>query len=356
MKSDEIHSKQKHNENEYIDFETISDEDLRKIKGLDLLNPDSKEKFLNKCSKIIVPEKVHAYDDLIKSHEDEMLLRKASDKGNKFRDSDVFMLGSLKPKIRNNIPVIPIEVSDERIKRAYRIVNTFIKAVKEFNGTAVVERYVKQDNLMISIFGEVYFFTIIEQKEKNRRRNLGRNQDKSINSFRPMYEKSYNGVLEIKLKRSLTTKEKEEDNNELSFIDKPDYKLEDFLGEIFINLRKNANEVKGLKIIKNREETRFLEKRRLEHEIKVKEEKLKERFKQKQLLIQNIENHMGNWIKSKELFKYAEDLEKEIHSIDDEKDKEMLSLYIKLVKEKAESLKSVKEIIDEMKSVYGDIN
>ena len=167
-----------------------------------------------------------------------------------------------------------------------------------------------------------------------------------------MYEKSFNGILEIKLNRNLTNKEK--DNNELSFVDKPEHKLEDSLGEIFINLRKEINETKILEIIKNREEIRFLEKRILEHEIRENEEKLKEKLKQKQLLIQNIENHMDNWMKSKELFRYAEELGKEINSIDNEKEKEMLLQYIKLVKEKAESLKSVKQVIDEMKSVYGD--
>ena len=107
---------------EYIEFNDLSDEELKKIKGLELLNPYYKEKFIEKCSKITVPEKVHAYDDLIKAHEDEISHRKARDKDHGFSDSDLFNLSSLNLKIREKTPVIPIEVSDEQIKRAYRIV------------------------------------------------------------------------------------------------------------------------------------------------------------------------------------------------------------------------------------------
>lgn len=47
------------------------------------------------------------------------------------------------------------------------------------------------------------------------------------------------------------------DNNGLIFLDKLEHKLEYSLEEIFINLRKDANEAKILEIIKNREEKNF---------------------------------------------------------------------------------------------------
>lgn len=348
----------------FIDTDTLSIEELKELKELDsmnLLTSDSKKRFINWCSKIKVPKRIENYDPLILAHQSEIAYRKARDEEHKFKDITYSMLSKSKIKYQNNQAAIPINVSEKEIGRVYRIMDTFIKAIRELNGRIKVElsERKEEDFASIDLNGNTASFIISERKVKRRSLQSNFQQENVTRGFRPSYEGVFNGELIIEFNEVIHFS----DGNKvpelpLKFEDSINIKLEDQLGEILIALCTLLNKVKIANIIRNREyaekknvQRRFYE---IEEENKRQLQITEEQRCKKEHLVEGMEQQMENWYKSQRLKKYAEELETFVATAADANTKEILKAYIILVNKKAESCNPIDDILNEVKKIVSE--
>lgn len=346
----------KHKIIELIDLENQTSEQLKELGGMDLFTPESRESFLKWCSKIQIPKRIDNYDPLINDYQNEIAYRKARDEEHQFRDVfRYFMSMTYKIEYRNNRAVLPISVSDKKTNRALRIVDTMIKSVKELGGEVTVGAG-ENDNATFRIFDHAFSFQMNEKMVKRRSLLSNLSSDNKSMEFRPMYEKIYSGVFEIELKEILNYWVKVKAPGVYSFVDSVGSQIESQLGEIFSLLCKSAIEAKIANIIADREnEIKEKEQRRLrkiEEERKIKHQQLEEQNRRKQQLTQNIEKQLEAWNISQKLRRYADELEKHKTDMDDEKAKELLSVYITLVRQKADGCNPITDILKKVEGIF----
>ena len=125
---------------EFLNLSDKSTEELQQMEGLEILTAQSQKDFLKWCKNIQVPRKVDPYHPLIIEYQKEMEYRKLRDKEHKFREHFRYGLVSYYAKVeyRENVLVLPIDVSEKQQQRAFRIVDTFIKLIAELKGKVKV--------------------------------------------------------------------------------------------------------------------------------------------------------------------------------------------------------------------------
>jgi len=339
---------------EFIEIDNIPDDELSNIDGLDLLTNDAKEAFLKRCSRIKIPSKIEHYDTLIKEHQNEIEYRKVRDKEYRLQPYFFFLPWKTKVENRNNRAVLSIQVSDKQASRAYKIIDTIFKAVKEFNGISQIDTHDK-DSCLVSIFGHSFEFLMIEHKVKRRDLISNSQQENIEKKFRPMYESVFNGELEIEFKERFNYWEKGKIPKTVIFSDCINSPIENQLGEIFKELYKLANENKIANVISENKSKKIEEEQKRVHEIEEENKRklleIEERNRRKQHLVQNIEQQMDGWFKAQKLLSYAKELEVLVAATNDETTKELLSAYISLVRKKAEKLEPIKDVLNELKAI-----
>jgi len=343
---------------ELIDMSDQSSEQLKELDGLDLLAPESKERLLKWCKKIEVPKRIAQYNPLIVDYQAEMEYRKKRDEEHRFRDVFRFSMYLMyeKPKIqyRKNKAVLPISVSNKHANRAFRIIDTLIKLVGDWDGTVAV-RSGEEDNASFRLFGHVFSFQLTESMVKRRSLLSSLSPEKAPTDFKPMYEKVFSGRFKIEFTEILDYSHKDKTPKAFKFEDSVDNPIENQMGDIFIVLCQTANEAAIIDIIAKREmKLKEIEQKRLQEIEGEKRRRLlqiEEQNRRKQNLIHNIENQMEGWFKSQKLLKYAEELEAFASDTNDETVREPLSTYIKLVRQKAEKCDPVKVILTEVKAI-----
>jgi len=198
---------------------------------------------------------------------------------------------------------------------------------------------------------------------KQRSLLLNAESEHIVVDFRPMYEKVPSGMLEIELKIIPDYRESDRSTGAIRFVDSFKVPIEKRLGEMFTELLRAAIVSKIKKIVADRE---FKERVKEQQRVNEIEEDNKKRFrelekqareheeqaKRKQRLIENIENQMMGWDKSRKLLKFAEELEAFASDIGDDTIKSPLLTYIDFVREKADKCDPVADILNEVKALY----
>lgn len=269
-------------------------------------------------------------------------LRENVNKGNSYDISSF-------SKTHGSQAVLPINVSDRQLNRAYRIVDTILKAISQIKGKYSVDRSEK-DNINISILGFGISFELSECKTK--RRHLLSNV--AINDFRPLYEDVFDGRLQIDWKiskhgyyhsdRDLYTSQ--------SYADSDETPLEKQVTSMVFNIYKQCcdNEIRYFyerreQILRNEHE----EEARIERE---KAERLKKREAEKQArknaLVKDISEHATDWFKHEQLSKYADELDAHLCTFEDLEEVQLIKEYIRLVRENANKYNPLNRIIQVM--------
>lgn len=83
-----IHTEDKKYIIEIKDISEKPDSELEGIDGMELLTPESKEKFIKWCKEIQVPKKIDNYNQLIIEYQKEIEYRKARDEEHRFHVLD----------------------------------------------------------------------------------------------------------------------------------------------------------------------------------------------------------------------------------------------------------------------------
>ncbi|WP_312338001.1 hypothetical protein [Anaerospora hongkongensis] len=357
-----LKDKKQEREIEFIDISSQSTEVLKTLAGMDVLQQQSQEDFTNWCRRIQVPKKVDLYHPLIIEYQEEIEYRKARDKEHKFHDHFRYTDISFKSKVkyRENTPVLPILVSDKQLQRAFRIIDTLIKAVENLEGKVTVDKSSyrpkeAKDNVSITVFQSLVSFQVTEIMSKRRDVMANMSEEKKIREFRPLYEKIFTGMLEIELKQISSSWEKDKTQRLFILKDSTELPLESQIGEMVQFMFKAAQEAKLDRIIRERE---VEEKRKeCEHRREIEQEEQRKlqaqiaQEKRQKQLVANIEQQMDDWFKAQRLRQYAEALEEYAIAISDEVTKERLSAYIVLVRQKAEGCDPVDVILNEIRSI-----
>lgn len=344
---------------EFIDIGSQSIEVLKTLAGMEVLQQQSQEDFAKWCRKIQVPKKVDLYHPLIIEYQEEIEYQKVRDKEHKFRDHFRYTDISLNSKVqyRDNKPVLPIMVSDKQLYRAFRIIDTLIKTVENLDGKVTVDKssyHPKEakDNVSITVFQSSFSFQITEIMSKRRDVMANMSEEKKVREFRPLYEKVFTGILEVELKQTPPSWEKDKTERVFTLKDSTELPLENQMGEMIQFMFKAAQEAKIDRIIREREDEEKRKER--EHQREIEQEKQKKlqaqialEKRQKQL-VADIEQQMDDWFKAQRLRQYAEALEAYALAQGDESIKELLFAYIILVYQKAESCDPINDILNEI--------
>jgi len=347
-------------EMKFIDISAQSTEKLKKLDGLDVLTPRSREAFERWCGKIHVPKKVDPFHPLIIEYQKEIEYRKVRDREHQFRDMFQFRDVTLFPKVqyRTDHMVLPINVSDKQNNRVCRIVDTLIKAVEELDGKVKVGNlYYNQrevvDGAVITLFKNSFSFQVKEAMAKRRAIISDMPLEKRAHDFRPMYEKVLSGKLELKLNRTPDYWEKGKTERVLALADSAETSLEEQLGEAFKWMVQTAQKAKIAWIIQKREEE--IRERERERQRTIEEKKQKklqailDMEKRQKQLVENIEPQMAGWFKAQKLRQYADEIEAYAKQVVESEEKESLVRYVQLVRREAKKTDPIAEIIQEIK-------
>jgi len=336
-----------------IGIQDLSLDQLSNMHDFDLLLPGSCEVFLNWCSRLAVPGRVHAYHDLVSRHQSEMEYRKARDKEHTFRDDGIRIWRPVeKVKYRDNEAVIPINASSRQYNRACKIVDTILKSLEELKARFSFERGNK-DNITITLLSTALSFELFEHKSK--RRYLI--DQSSSQDLRPLYEKVFDGRLQINWTACKTGyySSNKSPSTCLSYIDSDDKPLESQIPAMVIEVCRlcfnneilNGLEEKERAIQYEQEKKKRLEKEHAEQKQK-QEEKRQVHIDS---LIKDLAEHADNWFKREYLLRYADELENYLITYKEGETVQLLQGYIRLVRENADKYNPINRIIDEMRAI-----
>jgi len=339
---------------ELLDLDELTVEQLTNMHDFDMLAPGSLDVLTDWCNGLTVPVRIQDYDVLISKHKSEMEYRKERDKEYPFKDDGINLWRPFeKVKYRSNEAVIPVTVSDRQINRAYRIVDTILKAFRQLKCSFSVDRG-DRDNISITLLSTVVSFDVHECKTK--RRHLI--DSKYLQDLRPLYEEVYDGRLQINWQISKSGYYYGSDKTHLvnlTFIDKSNNLLENQISAMILEVYKYCcnNEISNVLDHKNRTLQYEQEKNeRLAMELAETQQKREEEKQAlKEVFINNISEHANNWFKHERLSRYADELETHLASCSDEKTVLLLQEYIRLVRDNADKCNPLSHILDEMRAI-----
>lgn len=331
-------------------------EQLEKMHGLDLLTPSSLEVFTDWCNSLVVPSKIRDYHELISKHKAEIEYRKERDNEYPFRgDRYRFWKPYEKIKDRDNEVVLPINVSDKHQNRAYRIVDTILKALGQVKSKYSVERGDK-DNINIDILGFGVTFELYECKTK-RRHLIG---SSAVNDFRPLYEEVFDGRLQMDWKISNHSYcHSDKDTYEyLSYTDSDITPLENRMPAIIYNVYKQCCDNEITYMLERRKQKLRYEQEEKERLEKEENEKRKKREVEKQArenaLVKDINDHASNWFRHEQLSKYADELDAYLATCENNETIQLLNEYIRLVRKNADKCNPLSRILQEMRAMKSE--
>lgn len=338
---------------ELLDLEELSVEQLENMHDFDLLAPGSTEIFTNWCNGLKVPGRIQDYDELISKHKSEMEYREERDKEYPFRaDGIKLWKGYEKIKERDNEAIIPIHVSSSQRNRAYRIIDTILKAFRELKGSISIDRG-DSDNINITLLGTSISFDVSECKSK--RRYL----DDKKTEFKPLYEMVYVGRLQMnwqiyKERHSYYNSEKVPSSS-FSYIDAGDNRLENQIPIMITELYKQCcdNEIVAYFNHKKRVlEYAWKEEEQRANELREEQRKREQkRLAHRNALINDISAHADRWFKHEHLSRYADELETSLTAYEDVETAQLLKEYIRLVRENADKSNPINYILREMRII-----
>ncbi len=325
---------------------------LDKMSGLDLLTPSSLETFSEWSSSLSVPGRVQDFDDLISKHKTEVEYRIEREKEYTFHEEGIDLWHTDdKVKHRNDESVLPIFVSDGQQNRAYRIIDTIIKSLRQLKARVCVDHSDK-DNIRIEILRSSISFDMHECKTK--RRHL--TSSSTVQLFRPIYEEVYDGRLQIiwQLQRFAFHSDKPIPLC-LKFIDQGENTLEKQIPTMIYDVYENccnseiAYTLEGIKSSLRYE--REDNERRAKELVEKQNKRSIELQARKAAFIKGISDHANNWFKHEQLSKYADELEAYANTITDQDKVRLLREYIRLVRKNADEYNPLSFILLEMGAI-----
>ena len=300
-----------------------------------------------------MPGRIQDYDDLISKHKSEMEYREERDKEYPFRAEGIKLWKPLeKVKDRDNEPVIPINVSNSQRNRAYRIVDTLLKAFRELKGSISIDRG-DRDNISITLLSTAISFDLCECKSK--RRYLADQKTE----FKPSYEMVFDGRLKINWQiykgRHYHYDSEKAPSSFLTYMDAGDNRLENNIPLMMTELYKQCCDHEIVDHLNRKKWVLECEREKEEQQAKELREEQQKREQKRQMhinsLINDIPAHADRWFRHEHLSRYANELEARLVNYEDAETVQLLKEYIRLVRENADKSNPLNHILREMRII-----
>lgn len=279
------------------DLEKLSEDVLSSKEELHLLRDETKEYIKAKCFNLKVSNQLRNPHQLISEHKEEIKYRKGRD-----RELNKSYNKVIPPKgFRDNKPTLCINVSSSSVSRAYRILDSLIKALDEMEGYTRVEIKEGKDTSYFAIMYTNFYF---ELKEKDNKFILSMAADNWL---------------------SFTNRSKQK----MEFRDLKNKPLEAQVGDIvyqmFVVGNKLFAEYKLEELIQERKWKEQDRRRKLDQLRKNELEEVKE-----------LTQAVSDWDKARKIREFADDLEIKIHKFKDEEQKQRLMKWLEWSRDKAD--------------------
>ena len=298
----------------------LTDDKLLILKNeeLSLLTDESKQFIKGKCNNVIVKNQLRNPHQLVINHQEEIVNRKQKEKELKERRLLFSRFYSEEVTYKDFKSSLPINVSDDKIKRIYRILDTLFKTIEVLEGKISVQPFIGKDTATISLGNHLYDF---EVKEINNKTKTKANGDSSKNIKQQVGTIVLMFTVSSCYGKELTTC--------LEYKDSESDPLENKLGHIIYSLFVTSNKLDILEELSSRE----IDRRREEEKRKLYLEELKKRELQR---ISKLESVVSDWDKAQKMRCFADSLNKKADEISDEVEREKIIAYIKWIRDKAD--------------------
>lgn len=306
-----------------IDIEQLTDAELMADEEFSLLKEETKNFIRETCSRIQVKGHLKNAHRLINEHKEEIIYRKKRDKALKQANFSSSYYASVKSKYRENNPILPINVSELNINRAYRILDAIMSTLEEMEGYTRVSLESGKDTAYFVVMRSVFYFEIKEELRKKRG-----SQNNSSQTYL---------VLSMSAKSWFT----DSGHCNMDYKDNDNEPLETRVGKIIYDMFVVANKHRAIDELKEREEKR-------EWEEQKRQRRLEQMRKGELEEIKLLEQAASDWDKAEKIRKFADCMERQINDVTDEEKRKMLSKWLKWARDKADWLDPLTEKDDEL--------
>lgn len=305
------------------DIEQLTDEELKVDEELSLLKDETKKFVKEICSQVQVKGQLRSPHRLITEHKEEVIYRKKRDKALKQANFSSSYYANVKSKYRDNNPILPINVSETNINRAYRILDTITSTLEEMEGYTRVSIESGKDKAYFVIMRSTFYFEVKEEKRKRRG--------------------TQNDSAQTYLALSMSAKSWFTNSGQCSmdYKDNDNEPLETQVGKIIYDMFVVANKHLAIDELKEREEKREWEERE-------RQRRLEQMRKGELEEINLLEQAASDWDKAEKIRRFADCMERQIEDVSDAEKRKMLSKWLKWARDKADWLDPLTEKEDEL--------
>lgn len=306
------------------DMEQLTDAELMADEELSLLKDETKKFIRDVCSQVQVKGQLRSPHHLITEHKEEVTYRKKWDKALKQANFSSTYYANVKSKYRENNPILPINVSESNINRAYRILDVIISTLEEMEGYTRVSIEAGKDRAYFVIMRSAFYFEVKEESRKRR----GTQNDFEAQTY-------------LALSMSAESWFTNSGHCNMDYKDNDNEPLENQVGKIIYAMFVVANKHLAIDELKEREEKREWEERERQRRLeKMRKGELEE--------IKLLEQAASDWDKAEKIRKFADCMERQINDISSAEKREMLSKWLKWARDKADWLDPLTEKNDEL--------
>lgn len=305
------------------DIDQLTDAEMISDHGFSLLTEETKAFIRDTCSKIQVKGQLRSPNNLITEHKEEVIYRNKRDKALQKASFNPNYYAIQKNKYRDNIAILPIEVSEANINRAYRLIDTMISTLDDMEGYIRVGKESGKDTGYFGIMHSVFYF---EVKEETKRKRASKNDDEL-----PTYL-----VLSMSAKSWFWN-----DNVIMEYKDTDNALVESQIGKIIYDMFVLANRFKAEEMLRDREKKRKEEERERQRRLeKMRKGELEE--------VKFLEQAASDWDKAQKIRRFADSVEFNIAEETNTYKKEKLTNWLKWVRDKADWLDPLTAKEDEL--------
>jgi hypothetical protein len=293
------------------DIKELTDEELMKDEEFSLLSEETKKLIKDTCSEIKIMGQLRNAHDLIIEHKGEIKYRKKRDKELKKASFNSRYYDSVKENYRENEPVLPIRVSKSNINRAYRILDLIIKTLEDLEGNVRIEQNSDKDSAYFVVMHSTFYFDLKEVKNKRSSKNAFLILSMNAKSWFDYWGSSYSKKMEYK--------------------DETDQPLETQVGNIIYDIFVEANKIRALDELKNREKERKWEEEKRQRQLeKMRKGELKE--------LELLNQASSDWEKAQRIRRFTDSIELKVSEIKDTEKRETILKWLKWARDKADWL------------------
>lgn len=306
------------------DIDQLTDDELKASKALFFLTDDTISFIDETCSQIQVKSQLRNPHNLITKHKEESVYRKKRDKELTQASFNTNYYNITKSKYRGNEAMLPIDVSDKNLNRAYRILDALMYAIEDMEGYTTVGLVSEKDKAAFVIMRNFFHF---EMKEEKSKKQQSTNEEEALPTLvlTLLAENWYYSGIQ----KSMVYK------------DRKNEPLESQVGNIILEMFQTANKMRIEEELKKREEDR-------EEKERERQRRLEQMRRGELEEIKLLEQAASDWYKAQRIRDFADHMESKISEVADEEKRTKLLKWLAWARDKADWLDPLTAKEDEL--------